>query len=682
MRLRVPRLNLIHRLTTDQILGGLPDECFSPWFEDMNAFVDPRSNPDLVQERPTHVSNWRFKWSTGQSVILQTFGMETIKEMHINYLKEYSQGHGSDYQRVFQEHLLIFFDKLEAHPSFKPEMYLMFQLTPTGNGYLLFDYPDRISANRDLSRQCDESISAFIAKFNNYEHCYSADLLTSWVFFGTHVFAPIYFTIRCAYGDQDQFKTRNGEGLRPREALDLLNSDPDITIVKPTNYGASLNNSFWFVKIISSKVVKSSLYKVFVYSANAHDLLGSKFVKHTKELTAPFYGVELELKTDYTPQEMIDAYSGDPFFILKNDGSITGTKRYAYELVTQPMTITAHKLQWAETFANWDYDKFDRSNNTSNGMHIHIDRKVFDDNSKTSKNPKLADQFKIRIDTPPEHLKRFCYFFLNPCNYNFIVAVSERNNVANTFSPGGFAVIPTHRITACTNKRELYNNAYDYWRSERGTVNVGTNKPTVEIRMFKGLVSFPTIVKNLEFTDSMVAFTRVTHRNNLTLKAYSNWLNTLPPNKYKTLREFYKRIKFDALVQEANVLEFTLNKGYTEKACFDQLNQLVSNARDFDPMMVKKINASLQRIIGKITFVFNKKTRKFEYHVKDRAKLTDLDTILESKFFRKKNPAAPPATVTTVASSPSTDPDDYEEADEYDYDIGPTETDEDDEVPY
>ncbi len=65
----------------------------------------------------------------------------------------------------------------------------------------------------------------------------------------------------------------------------------------------------------------------------------------------------------------------------------------------------------------------------------------------------------------------------------------------------------------------------------RGAVHYKGEK-TVEIRIFKGIVSYATVVKNIEFVDSVVEFTRTANTNQVTLKHYLNWVSSLPSNKW------------------------------------------------------------------------------------------------------------------------------------------------------
>lgn len=267
--------------------------------------------------------------------------------------------------------------------------------------------------------------------------------------------------------------------------------------------------------------------RVLNYSTNVLDLLNYS-IRGPKEDKATLYGVELEACSDYQPKEIIDAQKA-LFFILKQDGSITGSKPERYEMVTVPATLKAHKRLWAEFFEKIDYEKFDTTKDTGNGMHVHIDRKAF--KSKA-------------------HLNRFIWFVTNPANYDFIYLLSERPSKNNLVQ---WAPFPNYDIR----RSKIHNCRIATSRNSnmRGAVHLKSNK-TVEVRLFKGIVSYATIVKNLEFVDSIFEYTRTSTLVQMCLGDYLAWLSATPKNRYATLKTFLQEAKAEKLIIGATLEEY------------------------------------------------------------------------------------------------------------------------------
>lgn len=303
------------------------------------------------------------------------------------------------------------------------------------------------------------------------------------------------------------------------------------------------------------------------YSANVLDFLPYT-IKGPKEPKAILYGVELEACGDYTVPELIDAQK-DLFFIAKQDGSIHGDKPNAYELVTVPASLKAHKRLWAEFFEKVDYTAFDTSRDTGNGMHVHIDRKSF----------------------TQRHLNRFTWFITNPANTDFMLAVSERPTKKNFEE---WARLPNHFVHS--SKIQASKGANVTNSGIRGAVHFKRDK-TVEVRMFKGIVSYATVVKNLEFVDSVYHYTQQTMLCQLGLKHYLAWLQNTPKNKYQMLKTFLAEIKTADMVAAAEVTEYIWKESR-------------------DHIVVEKLNNAPFTITNTHITALNKKRRKRTYILK------------------------------------------------------------------
>jgi hypothetical protein len=321
-------------------------------------------------------------------------------------------------------------------------------------------------------------------------------------------------------------------------------------------------------------------------------------IRGNGEEKAPLYGVELEACSDYAPQEIIAAQQ-ELFFIMKQDGSISGEGRHKYEMVSVPATLKAHKRLWAEFFNKVDYTKFDTSKATGNGMHVHVDRKAF---------------------VAKGHLNRFTWFFINPANFDFLFEVSERptKNDFNRWAP-----LP--QLLERMSKAQVMRDSVAVNRGMRGAVHFKGNS-TVEIRMFKGVVSFATVVKNLEFVDSVMQFTAETSLLNVTLPKYLAWLAGQPKNRYQLIREFISQFKDINQVMLANQLKdylFATSKPETILAKLQKAKFPITN----------KHLTILNREKRKRTFVLAKDgTVQLAYS--NSGKLANLDKSLQAKLTR------------------------------------------------
>ena len=187
------------------------------------------------------------------------------------------------------------------------------------------------------------------------------------------------------------------------------------------------------------------LYDIFQASADTCTILDGHWpIKLKNEPpTNRLYGLELECTSDHTIKELMDA-QGELFMIGKQDGSISGSKDLRVELVTVPMTLKAHKVQWSKWFNNLDYNKFDTTKKTTNGIHIHIDRKGFNNS---------------------QHIKNFAWFFGNPSNKDFILEFSERD--VNTLRQ--YANFPEFRPS--NKKLRTYQEIQNYFPGKYFIVN-------------------------------------------------------------------------------------------------------------------------------------------------------------------------------------------------------------------
>jgi len=394
----------------------------------------------------------------------------------------------------------------------------------------------------------------------------------------------------------------NHQGRTHRHLRAFWSSIQDSNFTVSTDYSdTDIDNGYYFSLISSVKVSKNyrdPLYEILNYSTNPCGLIDWPLVE-PNEHKPVLYGIELESSFDYDIKQIIDAQH-QPFFIAKQDGSITGTKRHKAELVTIPMSMKAHKRHWAHWFKQIDYSRFDTSKDTNNGMHVHIDRKAFDDK---------------------KHIRNMTWFYTNPANRDFLVYVSERGSYNAMASYTPICTFPSH-----LSKVRAYKECERHQSGLRGIMNFG--KPaTIEIRMFRGIASFAELVKNLEFVDAVLSFTRGEHNmNTLSAERFMSWLSKTHPNRYSVLKEYFARCKnMDVLMASCEIWNVVFNKTDPETVL-----QLINKSNiQLNNMHISALNKGRKR-----TYVLDKETQKLKLVQSNRSRLAEMDRTIESRYTR------------------------------------------------
>jgi hypothetical protein len=269
------------------------------------------------------------------------------------------------------------------------------------------------------------------------------------------------------------------------------------------------------------------------------------------------YGVELEVCTDLNSSKMYESTSY-PFFFLKEDSSISGEGLYRCEIVTVPMSMKAHKILWAELFQNIS-DKSDTSVENTNGTHIHVSRENF-------------------IDS--HHKKNFIWFFNHPAHAGYLLDISERETYEQMVRYSRFCMNDPSNgtfIDSENTKASLFKNIERKVHTRESIVN--TQKPkTLEVRLFKGVVSFSSLLKNIEFVDSVLEFTKERSAVQIIWPRYIQWLEKeTQKNQYKTLKEFLK-----TFIDENSHEEFRMIQGIFKKGNIKNIDEKLTFKLDTD----------------------------------------------------------------------------------------------------
>ncbi len=356
------------------------------------------------------------------------------------------------------------------------------------------------------------------------------------------------------------------------------------------------------LKIPITKTNKAPLYRMLQYSASPTSLLPWPLVckgEHNPIL----YGVELELATNYDVQPIIDA-TDEPFFIVKHDSSVTGDRRHKYELASVPMSFKMHKKQWAYWFSNLDYAEFDTSKDTNNGMHVHISKKAFAD---------------------PGHIKNFVWFWTQPAHIEFMKFFSQRDN--RSFHDYATIPPPHQGRSRVRTFQQQQSRCSEY----RGCVHFSP-KGTIEIRLFRGIVSLAEIIKNLEFVDSIFHYT-MTGQNftKMSLREYLKWLHEQPKNKYAIIKKYLSHTpKLQDTIEAADLLDLI----FTEKEPSKIMTILEKSKRPITNTQVTILNQRWKKRI------FILKDGKLILNPENKGSLSSLDRLLEQRILGKIKRAA------------------------------------------
>lgn len=278
------------------------------------------------------------------------------------------------------------------------------------------------------------------------------------------------------------------------------------------------------------------------------------------------FGVELEVEKLFGGPPDILARTRrvfDKFALIKRDGSLSRGGFGGFEIVSAPATMAFHKSGiWTSFFQN--LGPFFQEQPSTTGLHIHIGTNTLS---------------KLGID-------KMLLFVNAPENREFIFGMANRNLLRRNpngrlyagvrdWKAGDMFRIQQHSGNCPwhLNNRGLRN----YYQMENGrikqdvfgnpiianvkgdpavvrptckcadghyniehyeAVNLRTHRPTVELRIFRGVISEPFLYACLEFADSMADFCAASKFEELHFKNYLEYLKNKTkryPNLYRLL---------------------------------------------------------------------------------------------------------------------------------------------------
>ena len=198
-----------------------------------------------------------------------------------------------------------------------------------------------------------------------------------------------------------------------------------------------------------------------------------------------------------------------PYGILTSDASL----HEGFEIKTLPATMKAHYLIW-ERFFDSKPNKFVSSWKSGRcGQHVHVS----------------ADSIS------PMTLGKINMFINNPLNWDFVSLIAGRSIRDNSFC---YPVSTSQHITSAFVSQSVirkYEKTYQKsYRGKGGRVPVEHHnafvsremggKPTYEFRIFRGNLSKPGFLKNLEFVDALITWLEDVSAREVSLANFKEWL--------------------------------------------------------------------------------------------------------------------------------------------------------------
>lgn len=208
-----------------------------------------------------------------------------------------------------------------------------------------------------------------------------------------------------------------------------------------------------------------------------------------KEHDRFWLGLELETDTDECSDDTADVVDavlkrlGSDLFVAKRDGSVTGP-----EFVSAPAPLSVFRerfknMNWPCGLRSWDGDNC--------GIHVHISLDYFGE----------------------AHLSRFIGFINDEAHRSQIVKFAGRNSSWAKFL--GADEIEA-QSAPCKPLKALKDKAGRYH-----AVNLPSDKPTAEVRIFKGTLRVERILADLEFVAAVARFTA--HDRDMSWEAFCSF---------------------------------------------------------------------------------------------------------------------------------------------------------------
>jgi hypothetical protein len=177
----------------------------------------------------------------------------------------------------------------------------------------------------------------------------------------------------------------------------------------------------------------------------------------------------------------------------KSDGSLND----GFEVVSQPLSpkwIREHHDEVTTMLATLRNHSFESYDTDTCGMHVHVSRTAFDGTF---------------------HLLKFLELFYRWPSWTLIISQREEENLQHWANTGA-SMEDVYR------KAKIKANAHE----DRYTAVNLENDATFEVRVFRGTLSNVAFLKNLQYVEAAVEFTRDASRKKVTPREFRRWVVT------------------------------------------------------------------------------------------------------------------------------------------------------------
>jgi hypothetical protein len=263
----------------------------------------------------------------------------------------------------------------------------------------------------------------------------------------------------------------------------------------------------------ATRGVETKWNKHYNYSFNMSSDDFNWFRSASKE-SSVFFGMELEISSKLTTTEIQYIITDvepkqEPFFIFKQDGSISGAYDHRLELVTVPCTPRYLRKNWklffqklerlAESKGKTISDYIDTSTSLTNGLHIHVSKDSFIDKSHSNKF--LTAWHQWDEDAVGVISDAAC----RPSGYTDHSYCRIFQTYKNT-SEGSSRVTGIPKFERQRAQRSLAKRLKGIRVTERATVAHDGNSATIEVRVYQGIFDIGHIMRSISFTEAMFEY--------------------------------------------------------------------------------------------------------------------------------------------------------------------------------
>lgn len=227
-----------------------------------------------------------------------------------------------------------------------------------------------------------------------------------------------------------------------------------------------------------------------------------------------FFGMELEISTSLSCPELQYIVTDvepkqEPFFIMKDDGSITGQYSNRVELVTVPCTPRYLRKNWKTFFQKVERlakakgktigDFFDTSRDLNNGLHLHCNKDNFIDKYHQHKFLTAWHQWDDETN------KLFMNASERPYNYRDHEYCHIDRSYKNTYVESRVTLSKFEKRKI---QRSLAKRLKGLGQSGRHCVAHDRTGSTIEVRLYQGIFELNHIMRCISFTEALFEYCR------------------------------------------------------------------------------------------------------------------------------------------------------------------------------